>query len=568
MVEINDEKQAFQDHLEEQVGELEEIKGNISKAEADVEQLGDFLKGMRLRPIPLDIPNALTTTEWLMELTKSVNTILQGYNDYDEQTKTALEEMIAKIGDMTNFLKATYSSMLDRYASLDNQASNYEKNVTSLSGQYSDLLTRVNNLALSGIDGDEYVRKLDVLESTVNMWQSTIDTHSSNLETLENNLRDLQLQLRNDFVSTDMLDTKIAWLTNQIQNSVDLSENETVSSILTELDKVNYEKYPELKSLYTAMKNQVDFDKQELDRWKMQVDTNEGLNAKTRELASSLNSTQKAQGNMLQRLSIAEANLEGTVTRVNGLATLANNTANKVSEDIDSLKGTIWIKNDGQTSDGMCYQDFDHNTTIDFQVLPNTIEVPSNTHWLKFNQFFYDEAIPVCEKIYNLPMYNYGGGSEASNRCGTNATFFKLGQGYHTIKIAHYKYSSNGNLSAVHASEENNFKESIVRLNLTNDEMDKWIDYQLDNQYHMARPDYHNMVAETKMFPIAHFKSKPEVIFSTELVNVTSMPTDGDYDVYRFWNPKQDIDDNILYGFTIMDSATRGLCFTKILIDC
>ena len=247
MIEINDEKQAFQDHLEEQVGELEEIKGNISKAEADVEQLGDFLKGMRLRPIPLDIPNALTTTEWLMELTKSVNTILQGYNDYDEQTKTALEQMIAKIGDMTNFLKANYSSILDRYASLDNQASNYEKNVTALSGQYSDLLTRVNNLALSGIDGDEYVRKLDTLESTVNMWQSTIDTHSNNLQSLEDNLRDLQLQLRNDFVSTDMLDTKIAWLTNQIQNSVDLSENETVSSILTELDKVNYEKYPDGK---------------------------------------------------------------------------------------------------------------------------------------------------------------------------------------------------------------------------------------------------------------------------------------------------------------------------------
>ena len=194
--------------IQKDVTEINSLPATLEKLRVDTQELSSFLLGMRLKPVPLDMPQSLTTTEWLMTLTENVNQILEGYNDFDEKTKVALEkyaklldeiitticDTMQQLEDNNNYLGSNIDTILYRTDTVSNQVDDLDRRLTAYittgATEDTELIGKIKNILAQW---SKVLADISRNESGVSDALSQIENANRNIILLQQNFASYKL---------------------------------------------------------------------------------------------------------------------------------------------------------------------------------------------------------------------------------------------------------------------------------------------------------------------------------------------------------------------------------------
>ena len=433
--------------LENSVNEVNSLPATLEKLRVDTKELSSFLLGMRLKPIPLDMPQSLTTTEWLMSLTESVNQILEGYNDFDEKTKTAIEKYATLLDEIILTMCDSMQQLKDNNDYLGSNIDTILYRTETVSSQVDDLDRRLTAYITTGATEDtELIGKI---KDIVAQWSKVLADISRN----ENGVSDALSQIENANRNITLLQQNFA----SYKLNYDIIEDR-LDNIIKEMANINNSQLPDglnaqidaLEKSAQSLSTALDTSNSNITRLNSAIETLQSHQTALEENVLQWQSQINLNGKMISSLNDITSDLKLKTQQLDNISTMAYNQTNvnttliskvgsnqkRIIENSRSFSGTLYVTSAGSDALGQCflreesgsyinaYTEVYGDTTIGGLGFPNLCTI-----------------MDICQ--FSFTMRNAGimkfavkqpfGSIDTTDRF-ARGNYFKLSAGYHTIK--------------------------------------------------------------------------------------------------------------------------------------
>ena len=452
--------------IKKDVNEINSLPATLEKLRVDTQELSSFLLGMRLKPVPLDMPQSLTTTEWLMALTENVNLILEGYNDFDEKTKTALEKYASLLDEIITSMCDTMQQLKDNNDYLGSNIDTILYRTDAVSSQVDDLDRRLTAYITTGATEDtELIGKI---KDIVAQWSKVLADISRNeygvsdsLSQIENANRNITL-LQQNFASYklnyDIIEDRIDNLVKEMANinnsqlpeglnaQIDALEK-SAKSLTTALDTSN-SNITRLNSAIETLRSHQNALEENVLQWQNQINLNGKMISSLNEITGDLKLKTQQLDN-ISTIAYKQTNINSTLISQVG----ANQ--QRIIENARSFSGTLYVTSSGNDTLGNCFLREDNGRYINAYT---EVFGDSSIGGLSFPNLC--TIMDICQ--FSFTMRNAGiakfavkqpfGSIDTSEKF-ARGNYFKLSSGYHTIK---YNIFNNENVETYFTPENPN----------------------------------------------------------------------------------------------------------------
>ena len=550
------------DTLQKDKNELNGLPATLEKLKVDTLQLSNFLCGMRLKPIPLDMPQTLTTTEWLMTLTENVNMILEGYNDFDEKTKTAIEktaalldEIITSISESMQMLQDNNEYLNSNIETINYRSENVEKQVeeldqrltayittgttvdTELVGQIKDIVNQWskvladisrNEFGISELTGD-----MEEINRTINNLQRDLSSYSLKASTLEKRL---------DAAIEEMGNTNAqipASLESQIYALKQASES---LSIAMDTSKSNVAR---LNSAIETLQSHQSALETNVLQWQNQINLNTQMINSIQDITSDL----KIKTTQIDQMAQVAKNQSDLNTK---LISQVGSNQSRIIENARSFSGKVWVNSIGADALGECLLRVNPENKSEYINTYTETFGESGVGGLAFPTM--TEIMKVCQFVFemdNMGLMLFADkqpiGSIDSGEKFNRGNYFKLGAGYHTIRFTHYEKEGGVSIPFTPSNEDVIVLCRVKDERVAMQDVDSILDTKLATTDRQMTSRNTNAQGE---FVAASVNFGTENTW--ELVNRIYIPYENDLSTYSYY-------------FIMLRSSTD--CYFKIQID-
>ena len=452
--------------LEKDKNDLNTLPSTLGKLKVDTLELTNFLCGMRLKPVPLDMPQSLTTTEWLMTLTENMNLVLEGYNDFDEKTKTAIEktaalldEIITSISESMQMLQDNNEYLNSNIETINYRSENVEKQVEELDQRLTAYITTgaTEDTELIGKIKDIVAQWSKVLadisrnENGVSEALSKIENANRNIILLQQNFASYKLNYdiiegRLNNLVKEMANINNSQLPNGLNAQISALEK-SAQSLSTALDTSN-SNITRLNSAIETLQSHQKALEENVLQWQNQINLNGKMISSLNEITSDLKLKTQQLDN-ISTMAYNQTNINSTLISQVG----ANQ--QRIIENARSFSGTLYVTSSGADTLGNCFLREENGRYINAYT---EVFGDSSIGGLSFPNLC--TIMDICQ--FSFTMRNAGiakfavkqpfGSIDKSEKF-ARGNYFKLSSGYHTIK---YNIFNNENVETYFAPENTN----------------------------------------------------------------------------------------------------------------
>lgn len=452
--------------IQKDVNEINSLPETLEKLRVDTHELSNFLLGMRLKPVPLDMPQSLTTTEWLMTLTENVNQILEGYNDFDEKTKVALEKYGKLLDEIIITMCDTMQQIQDNNEYLGSNIDTILYRTDTVSSQLDDLDRRLTAYVSTGATEDTEL--IGQIKDIVSQWskvladikrtESGVTDALSKIENANRNIALLQENFASYKLNYNIIEERIDKLVKEMSNinnnqlpdglNAQISALEkSAQSLSTALDTSN-SNITRLNSAIETLQSHQNALEANVGQWQNQINLNGKMISSLNEITSDL----KLKTQQLDNISTMAYNQ----TNINS-ALISQIGANqqRIIENARSFSGTLYVTSAGHDNLGECFLREDGNG---YKNAYTEAYGDSSIGGLGFPNLC--TIMDICQ--FTFTMRNAGiakfavkqpFGSIDTTEKFARGNYFKLSSGYHTIK---YNIFNNENVKTYFSPENQN----------------------------------------------------------------------------------------------------------------
>ena len=544
--------------IKKDVNEINSLPATLEKLRVDTEELSSFLLGMRLKPVPLDMPQSLTTTEWLMALTENVNQILEGYNDFDEKTKVALEKYAKLLDEIVTSICATMQQLEDNNNYLGSNIDTILYRTETVSNQVDDLDRRLTAYITTGATEDtELIGKI---KDIVAQWSKVLADISRN----ENGVSDALTQIENANRNITLLQQNFA----SYKLNYDIIEDR-IDNLVKEMANINNSQLPNglnaqisaLEKSAQSLSTALDTSNSNITRLNSAIETLQSHQKALEENVLQWQNQINLNGKMISSLNEITSDLKLKTQQLDNISTMAYNQTNinstlisqvganqqRIIENARSFSGTLYVTSSGHDTLGNCFLREENGRYINAYT---EVFGDSSIGGLSFPNLC--TIMDICQ--FSFTMKNAGiakfavkqpfGSIDTSEKF-ARGNYFKLSSGYHTIK---YNIFNNENVETYFTPENPN----VLLLCRVKDE--RVCDREVT--------DFTNVTpTETRM------RTSRKTIQSADIVSASvNLGSENVYDIVnRVYIPYEDDIKSYTYFFAVLRSSDT--CKFRIKID-
>ena len=417
------------------------VGDKIQKIKLEVEKLNGMLCGFRLKPIPLDLPQQLTTTELLMNMSDTIDKLIDGYNNFDEQTKEAL----VQFGDILNNFCDTYDDSIRQLYMTDSRT--YEQ-MTYLTGKINALEKSINTLdgtlksyVSTGTTTDANLKKQlanvcqewSGVKSAVNSLQQSDAQQNGKIVNILASIQKMQETIKQSDIYISGLETKINAILEKVnENNEDIDTDlqaqiDALTKAHTTLQTAQNQQLDVLTRLNatveTVAQHQEALEKN-VSQWESQIAINNSTVEALKEIVSDLSAKQSQINELARKANVQSAKNEATIYNLK----LA---MEDIKLNTESFKGAFYFSAEAGRN-GDCFKDGDGNklnvisdnfksTTFISNKLANMMAEAFNLYYIS----------SVSTSNVRLPIDDIN-----SNKTVNMGFFFRLTSGFHKLRFA------------------------------------------------------------------------------------------------------------------------------------
>lgn len=452
--------------IQKDVNEINSLPETLEKLRVDTHELSNFLLGMRLKPVPLDMPQSLTTTEWLMTLTENVNQILDGYNDFDEKTKVALEKYGKLLDEIITTMCDTMQQIQDNNEYLGSNIDTILYRTDTVSSQLNDLDRRLTAYVSTGATEDTEL--IGQIKDIVSQWSKVL----ADIKRTENGVSDALSEIENANRNIALLQENFA--------SYKLNYNiieERINKLVKEMADINNNQLPDglnaqigaLEKSAQSLSTALDTSNSNITRLNSAIETlqshQSALEANVGQWQNQIN----LNGKMISSLNEITSDLKLKTQQLDNISTMAYNQTNinstlisqiganqqRIIENARSFSGTLYVTSAGHDNLGECFLRKDGNG---YKNAYTEAYGDSSIGGLGFPNLC--TIMDICQ--FTFTMRNAGIAKFAVKQPFSSidttekfarGNYFKLSSGYHTIK---YNIFNDENVETYFSPENQN----------------------------------------------------------------------------------------------------------------
>ena len=452
--------------IQKDVNEINSLPETLEKLRVDTHELSNFLLGMRLKPVPLDMPQSLTTTEWLMTLTENVNQILDGYNDFDEKTKVALEKYGKLLDEIITTMCDTMQQIQDNNEYLGSNIDTILYRTDTVSSQLDDLDRRLTAYVSTGATEDTEL--IGQIKDIVSQWSKVL----ADIKRTENGVSDALSEIENANRNIALLQENFA--------SYKLNYNiieERINKLVKEMADINNNQLPDglnaqigaLEKSAQSLSTALDTSNSNITRLNSAIETlqshQSALEANVGQWQNQIN----LNGKMISSLNEITSDLKLKTQQLDNISTMAYNQTNinstlisqiganqqRIIENARSFSGTLYVTSAGHDNLGECFLRKDGNG---YKNAYTEAYGDSSIGGLGFPNLC--TIMDICQ--FTFTMRNAGIAKFAVKQPFSSidttekfarGNYFKLSSGYHTIK---YNIFNDENVETYFSPENQN----------------------------------------------------------------------------------------------------------------
>lgn len=568
---------------EDVLNKLKEMKLNTETIKLDSEKMSDFIAGYRVRVAPLDMPKGMTTTEILLEIITTLNTLLEDYENFDGDTKQQindfLEEYNKYLSDLNNDITNDMTENENRITSCETITNNFSKRLSDYDKTVQQLTNRLDNLVLNDSDkvDDELKANIKTCISNYNDLKFNVDmkigTMTSNYNELSKKIASLQTSnasnegnIKGILRSMEELASSDTRLEKKMNNIVDKNDelNEKISNynfdslenLRKSVDEIGVvadeTKSTTARLNATAQSLQAHQTELEnnLDRWKEQVQLNANNTTALQTITSDLRS--KTTQNE-QNIALWQRQININKKTLTNIETLEESFVGIFRFEPSAKAYTCYLKNNTANFDDEYKAD-----TYKYTVPYGTDKVHL-VRMTPLSNVLMSETGGLKMSAYNL----------SGNSSDNHFDLFKLKSGYHSIDIKCVDTTT----SPYRAKQKEEIGSTIhiVRFNIN----DSFLDYINSNR--LTKTDLEQITVDLNETNLTYFSEKPKVAcaidnvseFMTDNVTILANNTTTKNGILTagFYIPHEDNNKNIFYGICVVNEPDLGNCYYDLAID-
>lgn len=433
--------------LENSVNEVDSLPATLEKLRVDTKELSSFLLGMRLKPIPLDMPQSLTTTEWLMSLTESVNQILEGYNDFDEKTKNALEKYASLLDEIILTMCDSMQQLKDNNDYLGSNIDTILYRTETVSSQVDDLDQRLTAYVTTGKTEDteligkinEIVAQWSKVLADISRNESGVSDALSAASNANKNIAVLQQNFASYKLNYDIIEERVNKLVKEMADINNTTLPDGLNAQITALEKsaqslssaldTNNSTIMRLNSAIETLQSHQSALESNVMQWQNQINLNGKMVTSLNDMTNDL----KLKTQQLDNISTMAYNQTNVNTTL--ISKVASN-QKRIIENSRSFSGTLYVTSAGRDALGQCFLREESGSYINAytEVFGETsiggLGFPNLCTIMDICQFsFTIQNAGIMKFAIKQPF-----GSIDTTEKFARGNYFKLSAGYHTIK--------------------------------------------------------------------------------------------------------------------------------------